>query len=138
MTRFRFLPICVLLLIILSASGCGQGLAQVDGLVVWADGRPASDLQGSHVVFESTERHISARGIVDADGTFRLATVGSNGIPPGDYRIALIEHRKSANLEGTILVRGKLDPSYSALRSSGLSTTLKSGTNPVSLKVRGK
>src|SRR5438445_7464967 len=72
-------------------SGCGNGVYPVEGKVVWKDGSPAKELEGSHVVFDLPEQKTGARGIIQADGSFHLTTHKPNdGALPGDYKVLII------------------------------------------------
>src|SRR5262245_11326604 len=63
-------------------TGCGTRYYSVDGKAVWADGNPAKELEGSQVVFDSTELKLSARGTIGADGSFSISTVNpDDGVP---------------------------------------------------------
>jgi hypothetical protein len=107
-------------------------MGQVDGKLVWEDGAPAKELEGSQVVFESAALRTSARGVIGPDGTFKLGTrTRDDGAPVGEYQVAVIEHRKNANAEGTALVPARLAPKYADLKTSGLTATVKRGTTPL-------
>lgn len=128
MRRLRYTPP---LLVGLLVVGCG-GMGQVDGKVVWADGKPAGDLAGSLVVFESAEMKISARGNIRPDGTFVIGTnAADDGAPVGEYEVAVMEHRAAP--EGQPVPPAKMDLKHSNLKTSGLKVTVKSGMNPVTL-----
>lgn len=118
------------------SAGCGGGTGQVEGKVVWADGAPAKELAGSQVVFESAATRTSARGTVGEDGSFRLGTkTTDDGAPVGDYQVALVEKRKSANAEGSALHPAILAAKYGDVSTSGLKVAVKPGTTPVTLTV---
>ena len=117
-------------------SGCGSGVYPVEGTVIWKDGTSAKELEGSHVVFELAEQKTSVRGIVQADGTFRLSTHTPNdGALPGEYKVVILEDRKNANKAGTLLAPALLDPRYADLKTSGLTATVKPGANTIKLTV---
>jgi hypothetical protein len=70
--------------------GCGSGLYPVEGKIVYPDGKPATDLAGGTVSFESQELRVNAIGEIDAQGTFRLTTQKQNdGVRPGTYKVGL-------------------------------------------------
>jgi hypothetical protein len=127
----------VALLLTASVSGCGGGLHPVEGTVVWEDGAPARELAGSHVVFDLPEKQTSARGIVQADGTFRLTTSKPNdGAPAGAYRVAVIETRKPlGGPDSGASAPGVLDERFYDPTTSGLTATVKPGPNKVTLTV---
>ena len=117
---------------LLLLAGCGPSMGKVDGKVVWDDGKPAGDLAGSLVVFESAEMKLSARGNIEPDGTFKIGTNSADdGLPLGEYEVAVMEHRVTP--EGAAPPPAKLDLKFSALKTSGLKVTIKGGTNPVTL-----
>jgi hypothetical protein len=127
----------LLALALLVLAGCGGGMGQVDGKLVWEDGTPAKELAGSQVVFESAELKVSARGVVDSEGNFKLGTrTRDDGAPVGDYEVTVIEHRPNANAAGTSLVPAVLPGKYADLKTSGLTATVKSGPNPLSFTLQ--
>ena len=131
MSRLRSIT---LLLLLGLAAGCGPGMGQVDGKLVWADGKPAGELEGSEVVFEAAAGGLSARGTVGKDGGFKLRTAGTDdGAPVGEYKVMVAEHQKMIT-EGQLAPR-QLDPKYHSLKTSGLTASVKSGVTPLSLTV---
>jgi hypothetical protein len=118
--------------------GCGRGLYPVEGVVVWEDGSPATELAGSHVVFDLPEKRTSARGIVGADGSFHLTTNKPNdGALPGEYRVVIIETRKPAGgPDSGDIAPGVIDTSYYDPATSGLRATVRAGANKIKLTVR--
>jgi hypothetical protein len=129
-------PAVALAAALLAVAGCGDKMGQVDGKLVWADGTPAKELAGSQVVFESAATRTSARGTVGPEGNFRLGTKApDDGAPVGEYQVVVVEHRKNANAEGTVLMPALLAPKYGELKTSGLTATVKSGVTPVTLTV---
>jgi hypothetical protein len=116
------------------AAGCAPKTYPVQGKLTWADGSPAAELAGAQVVFESAALKVGARGDVKADGGFLLSTYKTDdGVPPGDYQVAVIEHRPSP--EGKFLSPAVMDPKFSSFATSGLTATVKSGPNPVTIAV---
>lgn len=117
-------------------AGCGTGLSPVDGKLVWKDGSPATELAGSQMVFEQTEKRTSSIGVIQPDGTFHLMTHKPNdGVPPGHHKVAVLEHRPNANAAGTQLVPAKLHLKYADLNSSGLEVDVKSGRNEITFQL---
>lgn len=126
----------VLVAVLGLAAGCGGTMGQVDGKVVWADGSPATELDGSEVVFESAALGLSARGTVGPDATFRLRTEQpGDGAPVGDYQVAVVENQRNANPEGTLLHPPVLDQKYRDFKTSGLTARVTAGVSPVTLTV---
>ena len=117
-------------------SGCGSDMHPVEGRFVWPDGSPAKELAGSHVVFERPGENITSRGIVQPDGSFRLTTLKEfDGAPSGEYKVALLENRQSANREGTVLVPELVDTMYADLNTSGLTATVQRGPNTLTITI---
>jgi hypothetical protein len=127
----------VALLLTAFSSGCGGGIHPVEGTVVWGDGSPAKELEGSQVVFDLPEKHTSARGIIQADGTFRLTTTRPNdGAPAGEYQVGVIETRKPlGGPDSPAIAPGVMDVRFYDPATSGLRATVKPGTNKVTLTV---
>jgi hypothetical protein len=134
MKRFGFL--CLALAVPMVFAGCGSGLAPVNGTLAWADGTPAKELEGGEIVFENVEKKISARGVIAADGTFKLRTNGAeDGCPVGTFTVAVVEFRKNANAAGTLLMPALMDPKFGEMKQSGLTATVQSGPNTITIKV---
>jgi hypothetical protein len=132
----------VILLLLLSALvGCGGGLHPVRGQVTLDDGTP---LTKGLVVFESTEGEppLTARGDVQADGSYELSThKPGDGVPPGKYRV-LVSPRDHDNIDGLEGPRRPpaFDKRYADFSTSGLEFEVKAGANefPIRLMRAGK
>jgi hypothetical protein len=74
----------------LVAVGCGGGPDApypVRG-TVYLDKEPATELAGWTVVFSSSEKHKSAKGLIKEDGTYSLGSSSANdGAIPGTYEV---------------------------------------------------
>ncbi len=118
-------------------SGCGSGVYPVEGTVVWEDGSPATELEGGQVVFDLPEKQTSARGVIRADGTFRLTTnKPDDGALAGEHQVLVIETRKSqGGPDSTVIAPGAMDPRFSDPKTSRLTATVKPGTNKITLTV---
>ena len=116
-------------------AGCGASKVQVAGKLVWADGKPATELANGQIIFESSETRTSARGVIQPDGTFRINTEGPNdGVMPGIYNLAIIEHRPAP--EGTTkLPPQHLPDNYYSFTTSGLTVTVSNGRNEPTVTV---
>lgn len=128
------------LLFIAALSGCGSsGPYPVEGKVVWRDGTPARELAGSHVIFDLPEKQTSARGIIQADGSFRLTTQKENdGALPGKYKVLIVEANRKARGGGadpTEMEPTKMDSRYSDPSSSDLEAEVTRGSNKITLTV---
>jgi hypothetical protein len=116
--------------------GCGPKYYSVEGKVVWSDGTPAKELEGSQVVFESAEMKISARGTIGADGGFTMTMINpDDGVPAGTYKVAIVEEFKPINGNWANVKPAALDSKYYSLATSGLTATVSAGKTPVELKV---
>jgi hypothetical protein len=95
MKRVQLVRLAVLALLT-GLSGCGPRLYPVEGQLVWQDGQPAKELEGSMVYFESTEHRTVSRSSVRADGRFQLTTNkpearGPDGVLDGLHRVYVID-----------------------------------------------
>src|SRR5262245_58342231 len=127
---------CLAAVIILNP-GCGPRYYPVEGKVVWSDDTPAKELEGSQVVFDSAELKISARGTIGADGSFTMTMINpDDGVPAGNYKVAIVEERKPVRKDDWSQVHpALLDAKYGNHQTSGLTAEVKSGKTPVTLKV---
>jgi hypothetical protein len=124
------------LLVVILAGGCGSGIHPVEGTVVWEDGTPAKELEGSHVVFDLPELHLGARGVVQADGSFRLTTnTPDDGAMVGEHTVYVLERRKLVTLGGTTLAPGIMEARFASAATSGLKATVAAGKNHITLTV---
>ena len=78
--------------LIMSATGCGNGLKAVTGKLV-VDGKPG--MEGARVVFVPQGNTKMANGVVGADGTFEMMTYQKKGVMPGDYKVTMINSTQS-------------------------------------------
>ncbi|MCI0462832.1 MAG: hypothetical protein L0Z62_38285 [Gemmataceae bacterium] len=118
-------------------SGCGTRLHPVEGQLVWADGKPATELEGGMVFFESSEHRSISRSLIQADGRFQLTTLrpGGDGVPPGLHRIYVVEPRTGGGESGQPLSPAKMHERFARPDTSGLEMTVPPPSNPVVLKV---
>jgi hypothetical protein len=134
----RCFGLTIAVLLTLLPGGCGTaGPYPVDGKVVWKDGSPAKELEGSQVVFDLPEKQTSASGIVQADGTFHLTTNKPNdGALAGDYKVLVLETRKQlGGPDSTNIAPGLLDSRFYDARTSDLQATVRPGLNKITLTV---
>ena len=133
----------LLVAVILPASliGCGGNkVCRVEGMVVYPDGTPATDLKNYLVTFEwidqqatSDQPGVSASGTVKADGTFTVGTYEvSDGAVPGKHRVALTPYVPASD---EVVVEEIIDPKFYAFDTSGLEVAITPGTNDVKLTV---
>lgn len=121
--------------LLVAASGCaGDSPQPVEGSLVWKDGSPAKELEGSLISFDLPEKQTNANGVVLADGTFKLTTSKENdGALAGDYKVVIVERRKAA--AGSALAPGMMDVRYSNPSTTDLKATVKPGVNTITLTV---
>jgi len=74
-----------------SATGCGRGLAEVEGTVT-LDGAPlagGSDVKGTVLFYPVGKSGAPGVGVLDANGRYKLSTGSQEGIEPGPYEVAI-------------------------------------------------
>src|SRR4051794_27542937 len=83
----RVAGFAALLLVMASVTGCGSGLASVEGGVT-LDGTP---VQGATVTFVPDSGSVSQviSGQTDASGKFVLGSGGKSGAPAGNYKVVV-------------------------------------------------
>lgn len=115
--------------------GCGPSKVQVKGRLEWTDGKPATELANGQVIFESPGTRTSARGVISKDGTFSINTEStSDGVLPGEYLVAIVEHRPAP--EGSTTIPPQYLPDrYYTFTTSNLTATVKTGANDIVLKL---
>jgi hypothetical protein len=109
-------------------SGCGgKGQVPVHGKLVYADtDEPVTELKGFEVMFTSEPLHVSARGIVQPDGSFQLGTTKENdGTAPGEYIVTLTQPFRQA--ERAYLGDRVVDQDYENPSKSDLRAEVKKG-----------
>lgn len=125
--------IAILLVVIaIACCGCGGRMQPVQGVITYSDGAPAKDLAGGTIEFDSLEESLSARGAIEADGSFQLTTLHENdGVPVGKYRVLIAMPGPT----GDEKVRVILDPKYSSFETSGLTVEIEPGVNEPQLQI---
>jgi hypothetical protein len=120
------------LMIVLAFAGCGGGMQPVRGKVTLPDGKPAAN---SQVVFEGPigGEIVSARGDVQADGSFELSTVQpGDGVPAGKYRVQV---NPPPMVDPEAPQRAPFHPKFSDFNSSGLEFEVKAGGNDFAIQL---
>lgn len=137
MRKLAYLGQVATLLVLASLSGCGARLYPVEGQLVWSDGKPATELAGSLVMFESEENQTVSRSVLQPDATFRLTTENpEDGAPLGRHLVYIVESRSGFTGEGQVPPpRTKMDRRFARPESSGLEVTVPPEITPVVLKV---
>lgn len=110
-TAVRALGLITVLLVV----GCQRsGKVTVTGRVVRADGTP---LQGATVIARSDENGKWAKGTTDTDGRYELgAAKAGDGIPPGDYRVIIMEDLGDSGRKPTTIPGKYTNPATSKLQ----------------------
>jgi hypothetical protein len=134
-TPWRGIPIALTLLTLVAASGCGgRKVYPVQGRVIFPDGTP---LTGGLVVFEPVEpaADVSARGHIQADGTFRLGTYGhDDGAIAGRHR-ALVVPPLPAKLDERNPPPPPIHARFRSFDTSQLEFLVTPGPNEFTIKV---
>jgi hypothetical protein len=128
----------VALLLTACLAGCSGDIHPVQGKVVWKDGTPAKELKNSLVIFNQAAKQTRAQGQIQEDGSFRLTTNKPNdGALAGEHEVLIIEvaRKHLGGPDSSALAPGAMDSRYSDPRTSGLTATVKPGTNQVTLTV---
>ena len=117
---------------LLALGGCGNGLAQVTGLVT-LDGQPLHGGKGDTrvtVQFQPVDGvGANAVGLADDDGNYKIATGSQGGIRPGDYYVTCSVSTLKAG--GPVA-----DPKFANAKTSGLKFTVQSGKNELNIPLQ--
>jgi hypothetical protein len=117
--------------------GCGSRTYPVRGVVVFEDNKPAVELAGCFVTFQSEEQKtVSAQGMVRTDGTFTLTTFQKeDGAVPGPHKILLTPAPYMGSESGPSRPP-PLPRHYSSFETSGLTETIEPKANEVTLRLQ--
>jgi len=129
MPRFEKFVAAVL---VACVTGCGGAMQPVRGKVTLPDGKPAAN---SQVVFEGPigGKVISARGDVQADGSFELSTVQpGDGAPVGKYRVQV---NPPPVVDAEAAHRAPFNPKFSDFGTSGLEFEVKASGNDFAIQL---
>lgn len=124
--------LAAVVILLVGAAGCGAGLHPVRGKVTLPDGTP---LAGGQVVFqrEGEGETISARGDIEADGSYSLSTqTPGDGAPMGKYKV-IVNPPPAVDAEAP----AKRAPAakYSDFSTSGLEFEVNPGMNEFPIQV---
>jgi hypothetical protein len=120
--------------------GCGNGLAQVSG-VVMLDGQPIKGgREGSRVTvqFQPVSGNGStAIGIADETGRYTLGTGSQTGIPAGDYFVTVTGSELVPSPDPSMPPSGRriTDPKFADAKTSGMRFTVAPGKNQYDIAV---
>jgi hypothetical protein len=109
----RFACFLFILVVAVGLSGCGGGLASVEG-VVTLDGQPVEGASVSFAPQDDTGK--PASGATDAQGRFKLSTAGKPGAENGTYKVVVTKVDTTA---GTATLKPG-DPEYTKMMAKGL------------------
>ena len=103
-------------------TGCGRGdrlpTYKTTGSVLFSDGKP---LEGGTIVFESVDHPVTARSVIDLDGTFTLNTYGKgDGAVAGKHRVAISPAVNMAIDRDEVRPRRVIHPRFTDIDESGL------------------
>jgi hypothetical protein len=120
---------------LLCTIGCGSK-QPVQGKLVYADNeQPVTELKGFEVTFTSEKLGISARGVIQADGTFQLGTEKDlDGAPLGEYVVTLNQPFRQP--ERPFVGDRVVDQAYESPFTSDLRAEVKSSKNEFVFKLR--
>jgi hypothetical protein len=125
----------VALAFVFATTGCGGGLQPVRGKVTLEDGSPVTK---GMVVFESldSEKPITARGDIQADGSYELSTYrAGDGARPGKYRVLIAPRVDPEEIDAPHPTPPAFDKRYTDFRTSGLELEVKAGANELPIQV---
>jgi hypothetical protein len=125
--------------IALPLAGCAKPFAPTTGKVVYADGSPAKELDGFHVVFEGKApdgRTYSSLGLIDAAGRFTMFTAApGDGAVIGSCRVLIEPKMLDSEREAPY----PLDKRFRTFETSKLTAEITaSGPNEITLTVEKK
>jgi len=123
-------------IVLLAVAGCASGKRTfpVEGRIEFQDGEPAKELVGGSVEFDLIGGKTTARGRIDADGTFRMTTLNpDDGALPGKHRVLIKPPVMTRDAKGP--PADLMDRRYQTYQTSGLEVTVEEKTNHITLKV---
>jgi hypothetical protein len=123
---------CLVVAACVTLSGCGNGLAQVSGLVT-LDGQPLHGGKGDTRVTVQLQPAdgvgATAIGLADENGNYKIATGSQAGIKPGEYYVSCSV--------STLGVGGPMaDPKFANTKTSGLKLSVQPGKNEYNIPLQ--
>ena len=119
----------IILLLLVVATGCGNGQVGLKGTVVFDD--DGSPLPTGTVIF--TTATFQARGDIDQHGTFTMGSFGTkDGLPPGTYKVGITGATVASNpsLDYDLITSKWASPS-----TSGCEITVEKGITALEIRV---
>jgi hypothetical protein len=129
-------------LIFCTLTGCGRGLASVDG-VVSLDGQPIAGSQqvsGTVRFYREDGGGAPAVGRIDGSGKYVLKTGGRDGAEPGAYVVAIaVKRMKPPETPGGMPRADLVTPKrYASVTESGLHEIVEPGSNTFNFELSSK
>jgi len=148
-----------LVVICLAITGCGgperPDMAPVSGVVLDKEGKP---VVGALVIFMNDKAPREAQGTTDGEGKFRLTSFEDfDGAMIGEHKVSVAKVQGDAALDNAdaedpsaaygagmdaamsgdtdAILKNELDPKYGDFETSGLTRTVKEGTNEFEIKL---
>ncbi len=129
----------VLLFAVGLLSGCSDLTAQVGG-VVYLDDKPVelTSTQRGMVVFRPVAGGATCTGLVQPDGSYQIATGGTQSLAPGDYLVSVrIIQLVEAAIENEAPSGKPITPAvYGDPLTSGLTCMVKNGGNAYDIDLK--
>jgi hypothetical protein len=123
-------------LMLLALTGCGSGLAEVSG-VVTVDGQPlrgGSDVRATVCFQPTTGGGLTAVGLLDENGVYRLSSGSQEGVLPGEYLVTCSATQLVRGPDGSAAGGRRItNPVYANAKTSGLKFTVEPGSNEFNL-----
>jgi hypothetical protein len=137
----QFATVIAISALVLALSGCGNGLAQVSG-VVTLDGQPlrgGNDVRAT-VHFQPTSGSgAAAVGLVDENGRYRLSSGSQEGVAPGEYVVTCSATQLVRSNDGHAAGGRRItDPAYANAGTSGFKFTVAPGKNEFNLALNSR
>jgi hypothetical protein len=135
MTRsFRALALAAVCMLAFAPAGCGGNpkTYRIPGRLVYGDGTP---VPGATVVLntEHQGKRVTARGMVQPDGTFELTTfTDKDGVIEGEHEVTVVPLPSEDSAKSTKAV---VAPKYSNAETSGLKVTVTPATPEILIKI---
>ena len=129
-----FLFLTILTISLVSQSGCSQEDSNVSG-VITLDGQP---LENAKVEFLPTsESGRIANGRTKSDGNFKLTTMKTASVLPGDYRVKITTSMTTGTSDADLKVMPERVPAKFNKRTE-LTRTVKEGPNQFDFELLSK
>ncbi|MEN1680086.1 MAG: hypothetical protein AAGJ46_10870 [Planctomycetota bacterium] len=139
--RWLYAKALVLTLPALALTGCGNGLARVDGQIT-IDGQPLT-LSGTSTArvyfYPKGGAGVPAVGLVDQQGRYDVRTGSQRGVAPGSYSVAISATEVIPAKQAGVPPSGRalIDRRYADPSQSGFRVDVASGGNSFDFDIEG-